>query len=314
MSLGCRISHRNFFAGACACLLMSAAARAALVDEVRTFLDDRDRLIGLRTELSDDRAALAANINDATLLTRSARDFFTDRASASSLKVLKALDRREVKFALSYKGAKIIKPVKGTGVLAQDAASYIASFDQWEALRAMVEANLEQMRSDAAANNEAALMISAKSFFDNSRLRLQARLQWQSDIRAMKKDTAFRGIGKASLPPGTTLAEHTAEFLSDRVAWEALGEAVNAARNNLRATLTDAGSLESSVTSFLTNRRARRVKGIELSLDRKAMAKDIAFNSRSGGREFSAKEPGAKDIDQDEEEGALEESSDEAGE
>ena len=315
MSVSCWNSHRTVVSATmCAAVLLAASAQAALIDEVKTFLADRDRLIALRTEIADDRAAMAANLNNESELRKSVREFFRDRATAGAVKLIKALDRRDMKFALGYQGTKLTKPTKGTGILAMDAASCIANYDKWIALQQTVEANIEQMRADANAGDEAALMISTTAFFDNSRLRHQARLQWQMDIRSMKKDVAFKGTGKPLGPPGSTLQEHTAEFLNDRAAWEALALTVEADRNNIRATLNDAASLESAVTTFLTDRRARRLKGIELAADRKAMRQDLGLRGADARELKSGAELSAKDIDSDDEEGALEESSDEAGE
>jgi hypothetical protein len=298
-------------AALCACVAVASSARAALVDEARLFLSDKDRAAEAQADIIAGRAAMAADLANNQALSKDVRAFFKDRAELGAVRALLSFDRRNMRLALGYKGAKLSKPVKGSGVLAVDAASYIASFDKWIALQQTVEADIAKMRADVAAKDEAALAASVTAFFDDSRARLQARLQWQSDIRAMKKAIGFKGTGKPAPPPGSTLAEHVTEFLKDRGSWETLGATVDADRENIRATLGDSGSLASTVSAFLNDRRARGVNGGDLAFDRKAMRADLGLG---GGESKSAGEVGAKDADKEGENDALEESPEGAGE
>jgi hypothetical protein len=290
---------------------VTMSVHAELVGDVKQFIADRDRLEVVRNEIAADRAAMAADLNNEQRLRTDVRRFFSDRDEVLSLRVLKAADRKQMRISLSFKGERVNKPTKGTGDLLLDATSYIFHYDRWNTLRQTVDSNVEQMRVDANAGNVTALTASTTSFFENSRLRFQARVQWQSDIRAMKKDIGFKGTGKALPPPGSTLQEHTTEFLADRAAWEALGLTVEADRNNLRSAI-GTSSLESVVRTFLTDRRARHVKGVELAMDRAAMRADVGI--RAAKEEKLGAMASSRDIDKDDEDSALESSADGAGE
>lgn len=296
----------------CVFSALSFSARAELAADVAQFLADYDRLVALRAEIAADRDAMAADL-DSGKLERDVKRFFADRAEAFAVRLVKAADRKQMKIDLNFKPAKLEKPVPGTGDLLKDASSYINSYDAWAALWSQIEQNISQMRNAVASGDNAALTAATTDFFNNHRSRLQKRLQWQSDIKAMKKDVSFKGTGKPLPPPGTTLKEHVAEFLNDRAAWEALGSLVEADRNNLRAALGSPDSLQSTVNTFLTDRRARHVKAVELAVDRKAMRKDVGLSAGS-----EKDKPGAtassRSIDNDDEDGALDQSADGAGE
>jgi hypothetical protein len=292
--------------------LCAMSARAELVKDASDFLKDFDRLVALRTEIAGDRDTLAADLNTEKLKADVKR-FFADRAEAAAVRFLKAADRKQMKIDLDFKGPKIAKPTKGTGDLTKDATSYITNYDAWTALWSQILVNVDQMRSAVNANDIAALTTACTDFFTNHRSRLEKRLQWQADIHAMKKDTGFKGTGKAEKPPATSLKDDVSEFLTDRAAWETLGTQLETDRNNLRAALSAPDSLSSTVTTFLTDRRAHRVKGNELALDRKQMRKDAGLSA--GSKEDKPDgEASTRDLDNDDPDGALEGSADSAGE
>jgi hypothetical protein len=286
----------------------AVAVRAELLGDAQEFLKDYDRLVALRAEISADRDAMAADINDNAKLRLDVKRFFADRAEALAVRLLKAVDRKQMRLDLSTKLPKVQKPVKGTGDLAQDATSYINSYDAWVAFEQQVLVNIEQMRAAVNANDGATLLVAVTDFFTNSRLRHEKRLQWQLDIKAMKKDTAFKGTGKPHLPPGDSLKDHVSEFLSDRVSWEVLSDLVDADRNNLRAVLGVPDSLASAVTTFLTDRRAHHIKTLELALDRKAMRKDVGLSASAKGENKPGVAATAKNVDRDDEDKTLDES------
>ncbi len=287
------------------------SAHAALAEDVSQFLTDFDRLGSVRTEIQGDRDAMAAHLQNESELGKDVRHFFADRAEAHAVRALKAVDRKQMRITLNYKPAKLTKPVKSAGNLAEDVQRYLSAYDGWIAAQALVASDLVSMRG-AVTSNGNALETATKSFFDHSRQRLQNRVQWQSDVRAMKKDVSFKGTGKPAPPPGSTLNAHVTEFLSDRATWEALGLQLDADRNNLRSALSG-GDLTAAVNKFLITRRARFVKGGELALDRMAMRKDVSSRDRLKERKANAA-VGAKDLDSDEEDSTLEESSDGSGE
>jgi hypothetical protein len=295
-----------------ALLLWAVPARAELMGDVAQFLQDYDRLAALRNELDGDRDAMAASINDHQQLVKDVKAFFADRAEVAALVLLKAADRKQMRVTLDYKPAKLEKPVKGTGVLADDANSFISFYDAWVSLKADIEADIAGMRNAVAANDPAALAAVVTAFFDHHRARLQKRLQWQSDIRAMKKDIAFKGTGKP-VPPEGGLKKDVEKFLADRDAWESYASILDADRNNIRTAVSSGQGLEDAVRAFLTDRRYRHIKGVELWLDRKAMRKDVGL----GGSEKEAKQGSSatsKSLDSDDESDALEQTADTAGE
>jgi len=293
-------------------LLMSAAgARAELVQDASNFIKDFDRLVALRATISGDRDTLAADL-ESEKLRADVQRFFADRAEAVAVRFLKAADRKEMKLDLNFKGEKIAKPTKGTGDLTKDATSYITNYDAWTTLWAQILVDVDQMRTAVAANDTATLTTVCTDFFTSHRSRLEKRLQWQADIHAMKKDTSFKGTGKAQPPPATSLKDDVSEFLADRASWETLEAQLDTDRNNLRAAITVPDSLSATVTTFLTDRRAHRLKTLELSLDRKQMRKDV--NLSAGSKEDKPdSEASSKDINNDDPDDALEGSADTAG-
>ena len=330
MSTLCRkVLQRFLAAGGLVLACAAVPARAELADDVTTFLSDYDRLAAVRQEVATDRDAMAGKLGDAQALKKAVREFFNDRDQAQSLRVLKAADRKQMRATLKALQAKEPgSPAAKTGgggspatnSLLQDATAFIANYDQWLALQAVVTQDIAQLRVDVAGVNAdpastyaaAALIASTKKFFDDSRARLNARLQWQAAVRALKKDVGFKGTGKPQPPQGETLTQHVAHFLSDRAEWETLGTQLDADRNNIRAALGATESLTSVVMSFLTDRRARRVKGQELALDRKVMRADLGLRSSKEGKTGALF--GSRDLDTDDEDDALDQSSDESGE
>jgi len=289
-------------------------ARAELAGDVAQFLQDYDRLVAVRAQIDADRTAMLADINDHKALKADVQRFFADRLEAFAARLSKAADRKQMRIDLDFKSPKLEKPAKGTGVLAQDAANYIANYDAWVALQQQVEVDIAAMRNIlSGVSFPEALANAVTAFFTDSRARLQKRLQWQQDIRSMKKDLGFKGTGKPVPPPGTGLKDDAQKFLNDRGAWEAYGPVVEADRNNLRAAVQGGQSLDSIVTTFLTDRRARHIKGVELALDRKAMRKDLGLKNAEKELKQGAA-ASSKDLDKDDESDSMEETPDTAGE
>ncbi|MCY3021878.1 MAG: hypothetical protein NTW87_22945 [Planctomycetota bacterium] len=295
-------------------LAASLPARAELMSDASQFLADYDRLVTLKGAVDADRDAMAADLSTGKGLHQDVKHFFADRLEAAAVRLAKAADRKQMKVDLNFKGTKLEKPTPGTGVPSQDAASYIFNYDSWLAWQKQVELDISNMRNAVAANDAATLAVAVTSFFNDSRARLQTRLQWQEAIRSMKKDTGFKGTGKALPPAGTTLAEHVKEFLDDRAEWERLGALVELDRSNLRAAVQGGQSVESIVNTFLLDRRARHVKGVELARDRKVMRKDVGLSNGSEKESKQGAQASSKDLDRDDESGALDETSDTAGE
>ena len=291
--------------------LVASSAAAALIDDVKQLINDEDRLIAARADIAADRDAIAANLNVEKDLRADVRKLFTDRNKVQALRLLKAVDQKQVRVTLDYRGAKLVKPTAGRKNLLLDIASYLAGYDAWTAARQAVADNFEQMRAATVARDLPALRAATKTFFDSLRERLQARLQWQSDLRAMKKDVGFKATGTVQMPPSLDLSADAAEYLSDRAQWEAFDQQLEADRNNLRAGLTAGESLDSIVLTFLNDRRARRLKGLELYWDRNFMGTDIGIVPRDP----KAVPPvTARDMNNDEEDDTLDQSADEAGE
>lgn len=308
----CGTSRRVWCFTALALCAIATSARAELAEDVSQFLSDFDRLAAQRVILATDREQLATNINNDEELRKSVRKFFLDRAEAMTIRALKALDRKDMRITLGFKPEKLTKPVKGTGDLTQDATAYLANYDAWKLQQTLVSNDIAAMRMAVTNGDSAGLTSATTSFFTNSRLRLQKRVQWQADIRSMKKDIGFKGTGKALAPTGETLKDFTTAFLADRSAWEAKQIQLDVDREAIRSALSGNGTLQDTVTKFLTTRREKAVLGRELFLDREAMRKELRgkrFKERKLGAELSA-----KDLDQDEEDDSLEESSDESGE
>jgi len=308
----CRSSRRVWCLAALFICATVTSVRAELAEDVTQFLSDFDRLAAQRVIIATDREQMATNLNNDEELRKSVRKFFLDRAEAMTIRALKALDRKEMRITLGFKPEKLTKPSKGTGDLTQDATAYLANYDAWKLHQSLVANDISAMRMAVTNNDATALTSATTSFFTNSRLRLQKRVQWQADIRSMKKDIGFKGSGKALTPTGETLSEITSAFLADRSAWEAKQIQLDVDREAIRAAISGNGTLQDAVTKFLTTRREKAVLGRELFLDREAMRKELRgkrFKERKLGAELSA-----KDLDQDEEDDSLEESSDEAGE
>jgi hypothetical protein len=311
MTFMCGKSRRVWRLAALVALTLCTAARAELAGDVENFLSDYDRLVVQHTTLAADRQAMADALASDTLLRASVRTFFDDRAEAQAIRLLKALDRRQMRVTLNFKGEKIAHPTKGRGDLTQDATSYITNYDGWKNQQMLVALDIDSMRAALGNSDAAALSTATTQFFTDARLRHQHRLQWQADIRAMKKDLGFKGTGKAQKPEGASLRDFVQDFLDDRAAWEANGVQVEAARNGIRMALSGTG-LEDAVTLFLNERREQVVLSKELYLDREAMRKKLharRFKERRLGQELSA-----KDLDSDEEDSELEESPDISGE
>jgi|GEM_PF-3642537 len=293
---------------------VACAARAELAGDAARFIQDRDRLESVRVLIDGDRDRMALDLDAPAALEADVRSFFAHRQEAQAVKLAKKANRKLMKIDLNYIGAKIQKPTKRTGVLLTDATSYITSYDAWVTLGNTIDDLVEQMRDAIAANDTAALTTAATSFFDTRRSRLEKRLQWQSDIRAMKKDTRFTPTGKAVKPGAGSLRDHVSEFLADRTAWVILEETVNGDRNNLRAAVTSGSeSLATVVSTFLNDRRSLHVKGRELQMDRKAMRRNLKAKNEKGEQKPGA-ETKSGDLDTDDEVGALDESADTAGE
>lgn len=309
----CGSSRRVWCLAALAvCAAVTSAHAATLSEDVTQFLSDFDRLAAQRIIIATDREQLATNQNNDEELRKSVRKFFLDRAEAQTIRALKAIDRKEMRITLGFKPEKLTKPTKGTGDLTVDATAYLANYDAWKLQQTLVANDIASMRMALTNSDAAALTTATTSFFTNARLRLQKRIQWQTDVRSMKKDIGFKGTGKALPPAGSTLNEFTSAFLTDRTAWEAKQVQLDADRDAIRSALSGNGTLQDAVTKFLTTRREKAVLGRELYLDREAMRKELRgkrFKERKLGAELSS-----KDLDQDEEDDSLEESSDEAGE
>lgn len=312
MKTQCGIFGRVWWLAALVVCVAATSARAELAEDVTQFLSDFDRLAAQRTIIATDREQMSTNLNNAEELRKTVRKFFADRAEAQLIRALKAVDRREMKITLGFKPEKLSKPVKGTGDLTQDATAYLANYDAWKVQQTLVANDIAAMRMAVTNNDAAGLTTATTSFFTNSRLRLQKRIQWQVDVRSMKKDVGFKGTGKALEPVGETLVDFVSAFLSDRAAWEAKQIQLDVDRDGIRTALSGNGTLEVAVTKFLTTRREKAVLGKELYLDREAMRKELR-GKRAKERKLGA-ELSAKDLDQDEEDDSLEESPDAAGE
>lgn len=294
-----------------AVLICSAfAAKAELVTDVQNFLEDRDRIIALRLELEEDRAAMATHLDDNQALRDDVRALFLHRLEIITLRALKAIDRKQLKRTLQYKREKLQKPGLPDGDLRQLATLYIQHYDQWLALKATVLNDLDQMRAAAEAGDEATLTQVATAFFDHRRERATARLNWQAALKALRKSTDFRKLPKPKQRPRGSLSEIVSEYLSDRAEWEALKEDLEAARNVLRAALESTDSIDGAVISFLETRRARRVKKLELDLDRESMRKKLKIRKNRRSRREAVKDDrfSSKDLDKDDEDEALGES------
>jgi hypothetical protein len=300
------------FIAALACL--TASVRAELIQDAKHFLNDIDDLTAARSELASDRKAMTDDLYADKALRNDVHEFFADRSQASSLRQVQACDRKQLRLGVGYEPEKLAKPTKPFNDLLWDATSYLAKYDDWCRLQAEMEKNIEQIRLDTARRDEAALKDSLTAYFKNSRAKLQARLQWQSDLKAMKKDAGFKATGKAHSPSGTKLSDFTSAFLKDRADWEALAVQLEADRNNLRAALNaNSSSLRDLVLIFLNDRRARTVKAQELALDRKAMAAELGTGIAKREGKIGALAT-SRDLDADDEDDALEQSPDSAGE
>lgn len=314
-TLCCRTPRVLALAFAALVLAIVTQARADLVSDAAQFLQDYDELVALGSQIAADRDALKADIDNHDTLRADVLRFFADRLDAAATRLGKAADRKRMRIDLKFKGPKVQKPTKGTGVIAQDAAQYIASYNAWLGQRDMVQLDIAAMRTAVGNNDVTALTAAVTAFFTDSRARLEKRLQWQQDIRSMKKDVAFKPTGKAAPPPGTTLREHVQEFVNDRISWEAYAGLVDACRNNLAAAVGGGGSsIEDAVKSFLDARRSLHVKGVELALDRKAMRKDVGLGNGKEKERKSGAIAGTRDLDSGDEDASLDETPDTAGE
>lgn len=312
MNTQCGIFGRVWMLAALFVCVVATSSHAQLAEDVTQFLSDFDRLAAQRTIIATDREQMGTNLNNAEELRKTVRKFFVDRAEAQAVRALKALDRHDMKITLGFKPEKLSKPVKGTGDLTLDATSYLTNYDAWKLQQTLVATDISSMRMAVTNSDATGLTTATTSFFTNSRLRLQKRIQWQADVRSMKKDIGFKGSGKALAPVGEVLSDFVSAFLADRTAWDAKAIQLDVDRDGIRSALSGSGTLQDAVTKFLTTRREKAVLGKELFLDREAMRKELRgqrAKERKLGAEFSA-----KDLDQDEEDDSLEESPDAAGE
>jgi len=296
------------------CVGKPAPAHEGLAGEAAQFLQDHDALSAMLEQIGFERQAMLMDLGDRRKLNHEVAVFFEDRSNALALRRAKFADRKKMRAGLEPNSSGLAKPTKGTGVLSQDAASYIASYDAWAALQSQAELDIAALRAALGGNDPAALEAAARTLYADSRARLQKRLQWQQDIGAMKKDTGFKGAGKPAPPEKVPLTQHALRYLNDRGAWEAYGLLVETDRNNLRAAVQSGQSLDAVARSFLAYRHARHVKGRELGLDLKALRKDVGL----GGSAAQEIKPGtlfaSKDLDRDEESSELEETADSSGE
>lgn len=292
---------------------LASQARAGLAGDAAQFVQAYDSLAALLVQIDGERQALSADIGNLAKVHQDTVRFFDDRALAFAARSAKQTDRRQVRVDLGFRQAAMARAAKGTGVLAQDAASYIAAYDAWVALQQQVVLDIAGLRGALDQNDLAGLESAARAFFADNRARLQKRLQWQQDLSSMRKDLGFKATGKPLPPDKGPLAVHVQEFLNDRAAWESYGRLVGIDRNNLRAAVQGGQSLDAIAGSFLGDRHSQYLKGLELGLDLKAMRKDVGLGS-SWAKELK---PGAlfagSDLDKDEESGSLEETADTSG-
>lgn len=309
-------ARRMFLRAGCAALVLwlgsVAPARAELAADVQSFLDHRDLLDAALDEVKADRQAMAADLgnSDETALRSDVLNFFGDRNEAGNQRLQVAVARKLMRNDLDYHPGRLQKPTRPTGTLQTDAQSYIEHYDAWNgALKSAVNQSLSNLRDAVKSGDSSALTAAATAYFDNCRARTEARLQWQSDLRAMRREVGFKGTGKAAAPTGETLTAHVTEFLADRTRWEDLGDSLKSDRDAIRTAVGSGTGLDTAVTSFFTHRRERRIAGAELALDRRAMRRDVGLGNekqyRKVGAAFSA-----KDEDKDEDRKELEESPD----
>ena len=261
-------------------LLVACAARAELAGDANHLLNDYIKLDDAHQEIAAARQAFVTDAGNNSALLKDIHPFFVARNKIQPLRQLILTDRKTLRNTLSYKNKAFGKLIANRHELVQDAASYIAQYDLWVSLKAQIAADLDQMRQSADAGDHAALKAACKAYFDDGHARLQARLQWQADLAALKKDLAYKTPKIVPrMPPQQDLPADAAEYLADRADWEALGEQLGADRNSLRAAVSDpnSGSLESIVLAFLNDRHARRIKGVELYWDRYFIGTDNAY-------------------------------------
>ncbi len=230
-----------------------------------------------------DRASMEANLSNADALRAEVAKFFRDRFQAHMGRVERTAARklmRKVARGMGYDPPELKKPSKPSGNLVLDAAEYIEAWKEWKSSRQQVRDAEKAIEDALNSGDSAALMNAVESYFDARRYRHEARLMWQSRLKAMKKAVGFKGTGSPSAPAGNSLADFAAAYLYDRDEWKTLSDKVDDDRDAIEANLGDENALWNAVVQFFVDRRLLHLKTRELALDRKAMRKEL------GGYDF----------------------------
>jgi hypothetical protein len=286
------------------------------VVDAATFIKDQDQRNALTDSIAADRFAMAADLQNATALPTDVKKFFGDRADVFALDATIHQDRRQLRFDVKPQTGPLIKPVKGGTDLNAAVTQFFKDFDARVAAEGAVDADYKALKISVLQQDKAGVTSNANAFFHDRFNQAQARLNEAADVFNIKKIVKFKGQKLALVKPsrGNDLTGHTKMFLDDRAKWLSDGDAITAARNNMRSAL-GTSSLEASVLTWLNARRTRHIGGLQLALDRFAMKVDVGLAKRKDpvAKNVTGKGEGLED-QQDQPSPDLDESSDDIGE
>jgi len=284
MGIGYRRTAGGMAIGMAVAWLSCACAAAVDLRETATaFINDKDALEAILDEVGDDRSAMESHLADENLLQGDVEEFFKDRLTANLLRLKLKVDRKLMKKAcreLGYEPWKLRKPSRPSWNLGQDASEYIDAWKAWKQYLKDVRDRIQDIEDALAGGDSQQLYDAVTAYFNTRRLRHEARLMWQSRLKAIKKQVGFKGTGSPEEPAGDTLAAVVTEYLADRDQWKNLSDTVDDDRGEIEANLGDDTALWNAVSQFFADRRLLQLKSRELAMDRKAMRKE--FKERAG--------------------------------